>query len=725
MSPVIACLFLLLVVQAVRPGDKGELSMRRRSILGAQYQIIVNGTSLTELDYMMPMRDGIHLATDIYRFNDSNSYPVMLARTPYNKSDVEAGLTRVDPADPGYPVKTSADAGAYWNMRGYILIEQDVRGRYNSEGVFTKYRSEALDGFDTVAWILNQTWCNGKIGMFGSSYVAHTQTAALNKNAGLTTIVTSIGGFSDSYQGGIRQGGAFEGKQCTWAYNQAVEGEASNPAVLAQLLNVTLIDWFDADSMPWRHGYSPISAAPSYEDYVIDDWSNGTFSAYWTDAGVYSKGYYTTSPKIPISIDSGWYDVYSRTAVQNFVGFTKAGKKTNLLLGPWSHTTARGVNTGNVTFGSAANYTYTYGVTYTQWLQRWFDRYLKNVSTAVDNYPPVRIFIMGNGTGTVDANGRVQHGGYWRDERTWPLPDTHYVQYFFQADGSLSTNPQINMTKREYDYSPWNPVPTIGGAVTSGDPFMWSGPFQQSTYKTFFPFPTGNWQRLKDRPDVLSWQTDVLNTTLEVTGEIEVHLWVSSNCTDTDFTAKIVDVYPDGTYNLGSSKWPMGNWTYFDMLIQDGILRTRYRDGRWSCPKLMEPGKVYPIVIKLFPTSNTFAVGHRLRIDISSSNFPKYDLNPNTGEPDGSSRNVTVAHNTVWLGGLRPSYVLLPVIQFPRPTCAIWNPQDPNAPLCPTTGYGLENVATETEKVCSGGSAVTAASALWLSLAILINFLRQ
>ena len=270
--------------------------------------------------------------------------------------------------------------------------------------------------------------------------------------------------------------------------------------------------------------------------------------------------------------------------------------------------------------------------------KRWFDCHLKGERNGVEDEPTVRIFVMGGGTGRRNAAGRMDHGGRWRTERDWPLPGTRNTPYFLTAEGQLvESEPRSKHSKRTFNYDPRHPVPTIGGTVTSGQPLMVGGAFDQREAPQFYGSQQPG-RALADRPDVLVFQTPPLAADVEVTGAIEADLWISSNCPDTDFTIKLLDVYPP------SEDYPHG----FAMNLTDGILRCRYRDS-WERPAMLRPGKLYKIRVSAFPTSNLFVAGHRIRLDVSSSNFPHFDVNPNTGEPEGRWRHTRVATNTIFM----------------------------------------------------------------------------
>lgn len=309
-------------------------------------------------DVRVPMRDGITLASDIYRPARAGrpvpgAFPVLLERTPYGRDrPSRSEITAETPEPP----RSRAAVAALFVQHGYVVVYQDCRGRYGSEGVFRKYLDEATDGYDTCAWIVGQPWCNGVIGTMGLSYAAHTQAALASLNPpGLAAMFLDSGGFSSAFQSGIRNGGAFELKQATWAYNNALK----SPSVLADaprraaLEAIDLRDWFAR--MPWRPGHSPVSAAPEYEAYLFEQWTHGRFDAYWKQAGLYAAGYYEQFADVPQVHMSSWYDPYSRTASDNYLGLV--GRKTGpirLILGPWTHGNRSASFAGEVDFGPQA-----------------------------------------------------------------------------------------------------------------------------------------------------------------------------------------------------------------------------------------------------------------------------------------------------------------------------------------------------------------------------------
>ncbi|MGO9802744.1 MAG: CocE/NonD family hydrolase [Steroidobacteraceae bacterium] len=605
-----------------------------------------------ESNVRVAIRDGVRLATDVYRPARAGKavagrFPAILERTPYGRNVTY--FRDISAADP--TPKTRAEVAAYYVRHGYVVIFQDCRGRHESEGEFIKYLNEGPDGFDTCRWLVAQPWSDGRIGTMGLSYAAHTQVAlACLDPPGLKAMYIDCGGFSNAYQGGIRQGGAFELKQVTWAYNLGVESPEvqKDPRRLAALKAIDLKAWFA--SMPWKRGHTPLSLIPDYESYVYEQWQHGSFDAYWKQLGLYAAGFYGPFADAAMVHLSGWYDAYARTATENYQGLARAKRgPVRLIMGPWTHGARSTPHAGDVDFGAGATLDADGGDLFARRLS-WFDRYLKAVRYPEDE-PPVRIFVMGGGSGRKTTAGRLDHGGRWRSERDWPIPDQKTTAYYLSADGRLSSAPPAARAAAvSYDFNPDHPVPTIGGTVTSGEPLMRGGGYDQHEGPAFYG-SREPYLPLAARPDVLVFETGALAEDVEVTGAIEAQLWVSSDALDTDFTIKLLDVYPP------SEDFPGG----FALNLTDGILRCRYRDS-WEHPALMTPGAVYRITIAAFPTSNRFVRGHSLRLDVSSSNFPHFDVNPNSGAAEGTGLTRRAARNTVYMDADHPSHVVLPVI---------------------------------------------------------------
>jgi putative CocE/NonD family hydrolase len=404
--------------------------------------------------------------------------------------------------------------------------------------------------------------------------------------------------------------------------------------------------------MPWKRGHTPISLIPDYEDYVYQQWRHGRFDGFWKQVGLYAAGFYKPFSDAAMVHISGWYDPYSRTATENYIGLTKLKRgPIKLIMGPWTHGGRSTSFSGDVEFGPGSTLDALTGQDYFHWRLKWFNQHLKGQGDRSPDDSPVRIFVMGGGGGGRTPHGRLDHGGRWRRESAWPIPDRMDVAYHFHADGGLRPDPPAgDASPVSFQFDPRHPTPTIGGAVTSGEPLMRGGGFDQRETPALFA-ASPPYLPLAARPDVLVFQTDPLTEDVEVTGAIAADLWIASDGPDTDFTIKLIDQYPQ------SPDYPDG----YSLNLTDGVLRCRYRES-WENPSLMTPGTVYQIRIEAFPTSNLFKRGHRIRLDVSSSNFPKFDVNPNTGAPEGEGLVQRVAVNTLFLDAARPSRVVLPII---------------------------------------------------------------
>ncbi|WP_249680215.1 CocE/NonD family hydrolase [Pseudomonas abieticivorans] len=597
---------------------------------------------------MIGLRDGVHLATDIYLPQGTGPWPVVIERTPYDKAKPSRSEKRLD----GQHL-TREQMAAALTQRGFVAIFQDCRGRYASQGVFTKYVNEGQDGYDTLAWIVEQPWCNGRIGSMGLSYAAHTQLAMACLNPpGLATMVLDSGGFANAFQCGIRQGGAFELKQATWAYKQARESAAvqADPLLREALDREDIRSWFAR--MPWRPGYSPLRHVPEYEDYLFEQWSHGQFDDYWKQLGIYAEGYYDQIPDIPVLFMSSWYDAYVSSTLDNFNAFTRTKQSPQrLIMGPWLHGDRNISHSGNAEFGQAANFD---GNLDKDWLScrlDWLQRWLQPGDDIAGAPHQVDVFLMGGGIGQKNPAGRLEHGGQWLNAQHWPLPGSHEHPLYLTAQGGLASHaaaaPEPTLS---YYSDPANPVPTVGGALTSGAPVFVGGAFDQVESPDFFG-TRGDNTPLCQRSDVLSFETPPLEQDLIVAGPLRIELWVQSSAPDTDFTAKLVDVYPP------SRDYPKG----YAMNITDGILRCRYRHS-WEHPQLIAVGEPFKVVIEPFATCNRFKRGHRIRLDIASSNFPRFDVNPNSGEPEGKGERPRIALNILHLNAKHPSRLILTVL---------------------------------------------------------------
>ena len=588
---------------------------------------------------MVPARDGTNLATDIHRpLYDGKPVeeplPVLLQRTPYDKSSA----ARLEEA-------------AFFTSNGYVTVMQDCRGRYESEGGFTKYVDEGQDGYDTVEWLASQPWCNGKIGTFGLSYAAHTQAALACLNPPhLSAMWLECGGFASAYHSGCRNGGAFELRQVTWAFREALESPEArdNPETTrAAMARQDIHEWFAR--LPWKRGHSPLSWTPDYEEYLMEIWGHDTFDEYWQQVGLCAMAHYGTFSDVPQVHQCSWYDPYAAGTIQNYLNLSQINSRNvSLIMGPWTHGARSATYAGNVDFGSHSTLDNPREGTFNEQRLSFFDHWMRDEENDWQKRAPVRIFMMGGGSGRRNPEGRLDHGGRWVEDIHWPPPRVKDTPFYLHQGGGLSISlPDIGGHPSAYRFDPADPVPTIGGNISSGLPIMEPGGFDQRESEDFFGCKSP-YLPLASRPDVLVFQTEPLTEPLEVTGPVLVNLWISSSAVDTDFTAKLVDVYPP------SRDYPEG----YSLNVTDGILRTKFRNS-WSDSELMVPGRVYPIAIELYPTSNLFAQGHRIRLDISSSNFPRLDVNGNTGENPAHSSIRIVADNSVYHDREHPSHVVL------------------------------------------------------------------
>jgi hypothetical protein len=602
-----------------------------------------------------PMSDGAVLIADLYTATpEPERAPLLLERTPYGRRERRESDGR---DRDGVPIQPEHGA-AFFARRGFHVLRQDCRGRGDSDGQFVKYIGEAEDGYDTVAWLARQPWCDGRVATMGVSYSAHAQTAlAALGPANLAAMFVDSGGFASAYEAGVRMGGAFELKQATWAYRHALASPAArqDPVVGAALRAQDLHAWFAA--LPWRRGASPLRSVPDYEDYLLEQWERGAFDEYWQRLGIYGRGYYQCFPDVPSLHMVSWYDPYVRTAVENFEQLSaRQHSPVHLVIGPWTHGARSEGFAGDVDFGPAAPLDGNLAPDYLEFRARWFADHLGDGCSPGEGpkteHPTVRYFLMGGGSGLRTEDGRLDHGGSWQIADTWPPAGSSATRWYLHQDGGLTGDlPSAGVDDHlEYDFDPANPVPTIGGQITSGEPIMVGGAFDQVPNASTFGIPKP-WLPLAARPDVLVFQTEPLAEDVVVAGPIEVRLSVSSSAPDTDFTVKLIDVHPP------NPDYPNG----YAMNLSNGILRCRYRDS-YTEPSLMRPGRVYSITVSAPDTANLFRAGHRIRLDVSSSDFPRFDVNPNTGTPEASTRRRMVATNRVLLAPDTASWLTLCVL---------------------------------------------------------------
>ena len=590
---------------------------------------------LWQRDVMVPTRDGARMATDLYRparggVPVEGRFPVLLNRTPYNKQSL-------------------AEQAVFYAERGYVVALQDARGRYKSQGEFSKVQpKDATDGCDTIEWLAGQPYANGRVGMWGTSFSAHMQAGAAQcRPPALKALLLNMGGLKNGWDHGVRYRGTYEfGRQLTWAWSQLL-ADARTDDVKALLTREKAEQWYDVTA--WRRGVNPLAVSAQYEGWFFDFWERADYDASWKDPMLAWDEHYPATADIPMLHVGGWYDIFLAGTVGNFQGL-RALKRApqQLLIGPWTHGGNNRTYAGDVSFGDSA----AIPDFLTDFHVRWFDHHLKGEANGAERDAAVRLFVMGTGSGRKDADGRLSHGGFWTTADRWPLPGTRTVPYYFHAGGGLRpVRPGAAHSGTSYTFDPFHPVPTIGGGSSAR---LKDGAYDQREDPRFPP-SAAPWRPLRARPDVVVFQTEPLAEDLLVAGPITVELYASASTVDTDFTAKLVDVYPSST------DWPGG----FDLNLTDAIVRARYRASRTTAQPLV-PGRVTRITIEPFPTANVFKKGHRIRVDISSSNFPRFDVNPNTGAPSGPPREMVPARITIRHDAQHPSRLLLPLVPLPR-----------------------------------------------------------
>jgi putative CocE/NonD family hydrolase len=627
-------LFLLMTAQ----GKAGKVA-------DEVYSVVV------DRDVMIGMRDGLRLAADIYRPVRSGEsaigkFPTILIRTTYNKDNSRRQLNH-----------------EYFVKRGYVVVIQDVRGRYKSEGQHYHGVAEMADGYDTIEWIAQQAWSDGKIGMTGISYLAAVQSAAAVANPPHLASLFHVKAPANYYQNGFRHAGTFLMYSVPIAFMLA---SSSKEALQDQLLARAVTDtdlWRKASpwlaKMPLKRGLTPLSLEPQAERWFFDMMTHTDYTDFWKKVALWQpEEYFPQYKDVPSQYVGGWYDLYREETF--YTGLVKRKKgPVRLIMGPWTHTDFERF-AGDVDFGPEAALS---DDDYNSLQLAWFDRTLRG-RPATGEEPPVKIFVMGGGDGRRDQAGRLKHGGRWRLENEWPLARTRFTNYYFHDDGSLRATEPSNQPPSIYVYDPKDPVPTIGGSsyflsgITGGNrtdlhkPYVPYGAFDQRERLEFFGCRSS--VPLSARHDVLVFQTPPLTEDVEVTGPLMVQLWASSSAVDTDFTAKLIDVHPP------NEDYPEG----YAMNLSDSILRARYREG-FEKPVLMKPGETYKFNIDMPPTSNVFKKGHRIRVDISSSNYPTYDPNPNTGDPYTMNGRTVRAENAIYHDRRHPSHLTIPLIPAP------------------------------------------------------------
>lgn len=555
----------------------------------------------------VPMRDGVRLYADVYRPSRQGRFPALVVRTPYGKQreGIHQGL--IDFA-----------------RRGYAVVVQDVRGRFESDGVWDPFRYEAKDGYDTVEWAAAQPWSNGKVGMQGGSYLGNVQwQAAALAPPHLVAIFPAVASTS-LYHNTWYHGGAFK---LALAFGWGV---VRNPRRTMYPQHWHTEDYapqeWKYESLFWKLPVHNLDLAsfnaevPHYRDWA----SHESYDDYWKAISVEEK---MSQVKVPAHVHGGWFDLLLGGTLNGFTGARRQGateaarKGTKITVGAWGHGPSR--KFGDVDFGETANRSL-----FARNLQ-WFDHHLMGLDTGIDREPPVEIFYMG-------INRWVHHAD-------WPVPGTRFTPLYLtggghanssRGDGSLDWRKPATTAQDHFVYDPNAPVPTHGGNDCCGAPIP-AGPVDQ--------------RPIEARNDVLVYTGPVLTQPVAIAGPVRMKLHAATDGPDTDYFVKLVDVHPNG----------------FAMNIAEGIIRARFRRSLEKA-ELLTPNQPYEFEIDMRATANVFTAGHRIRVDVTSSNFPQFDRNLNTGEKPATGSKVRVARQTVFHTPERPSHILLPVVANPQ-----------------------------------------------------------
>jgi hypothetical protein len=568
-----------------------------------------------EFDVPATMRDGTVLRANIFRPADDGVYPIALTRTPYGKDFTTTS--------PWLDAVRLARAG-------YIVVIQDVRGRFASEGEWKPFTYEAQDGYDTVEWAARLPGANGKVGMWGVSYFGFTQWAAAREAPPSLKALVPLQTWADTRDGVSWRGGALElGVQAYWhggftsldTLFKRLEGAAPAEQMRTLGLYAYQLDHLRDEglwSLPLAD-FAPLKQQ-NLGAMFFESLANTYSRAYNAPYSIYEA---YDRVQVPAYNVGSWYDIFCQGTIDTYTalragGTTPEARAAKLLIGPWLHGNLSSVF-GDVDFGALAGDFINFQTDMTGLTQCWFDYWLKGIPNGVTDEPPVKLFIMG-------AN-------VWRDENEWPLARTQYTPYYLHQHGRLSTEPPSDEKPDHYTYDPANPTPTWGGALLM-NPLFGLGPKDQ--------------RQLDGRTDLLRYISEPLATDLEVTGPLIVKLWAGSDAPDTDFVARLIDVHPDGQA----------------LNLADGIIRARFRNG--ETPAFLQPGQPYEFTINLWATANVFKAGHRIRLDIASASFPRWDRNLNTGEDIPTGVHMRPARQTILHDAAHPSHISLPVIPGQR-----------------------------------------------------------
>ncbi|WP_063129342.1 CocE/NonD family hydrolase [Nocardia fusca] len=546
-----------------------------------------------EFDVEATMRDGTILRADVYRPVGDGPWPVLIQRTPYDRRAMLQNF--IDPFETV--------------SRGYILIHQDTRGRFGSDGPWLPFTYEVEDGYDTVRWAASLPGSNGAVGMLGASYTGNTQWAAAVAAPPELRAISPQVTWCDPSDGLLFRGGAIElGLYGFWSLMTgagAIAARAQDPAAAVTALAALTTDYdglvprgyweLPAGELPAiaRHGVPDIGVQRALADPANSD-------------GATIAGKHSTVEAAALNT-GGWFDIFLQGTLDNHTAMAALGKPTRLIVGPWTHMIrigASGSVAGEVNFGLASTHQ---GIAFDQLQLDWYDRWLKGVDNGADAEPPVKIFVMGI--------------NQWRDESEWPPARAVDTPWYLGTDATLTpTPPTTEQTPDHYLYDPADPVRTRGGHLVMA-----------------YEFPAGQFDQAatEQRPDVLVYTSEPLTEDLEVTGRVRMRLHAATDGPATDWVVRLCDVDTDGVSRN----------------LCDGIQRIHATPG--------EPGEYE---IDLWSTSNVFLAGHRIRVQVTSSNFPRWDRNPNTGEPTRTAITMRTARQTIFHDTVRPSRIILPVI---------------------------------------------------------------
>ena len=556
----------------------------------------------------IPMRDGVNLGAIMYRPDQEGKFPAIVYRTPYGVAEYDSYAE--------LPRKAA--------KQGYVVFLVDVRGRYMSEGEFEAYRNEKQDGYDLIEWVGTSSWCNGKVGTYGGSYPGIVQWLALSQSpphlAAAAPEMTPIGSHHFMYYGG-----AFSLPWIDWFNPYIFPDKRKRAKDTSGTWDDVVGDeeWSKSDRKQW-YAYRPLYDLPIMKKYAPEyyEWmTHPDKTSWWNFLNVEND---FPKMKAPVFLESGWYDAAygpegatrGFNKMRNEGGSEEARKNTKLVLGPWNHTS---LNTRKTKFGEVEFYE-SAGMDYDADLIRWYDEILKGEKSK-STLPVVSIFVMGENK--------------WRAETEWPLSRSIPTTYYFNSSGKAGSDQQDGKLSAALT------------SVTTSDSYVFdpANPVWDKSYEKSYPYDQ---RETESRNDVLVFTSEILSQDVEVTGEVEVELFVSSTALDTDFSMTLCDVYPDGkSINLSG--------------LDAGYLRMRYRNG-FEKQELMKPGQVYKIKIGGLYTANLFKAGHRIRVYITSSKAPHYDPNPNTGTEIATEKNLKPATNTVHHSKQYPSKLILPVV---------------------------------------------------------------